>query len=113
MLNVYYTKKMGELILMQDGKEFKIYIYGANALCAFIYEYEKEGKTMAQLWNFFGDITHMRRCLGLVKGYNATIHPSEVKNLRLNMAYEECPKMLKVFVKAGFEVTAYYEPIEK
>lgn len=73
-----WNGKCGELVLQQknDSGEWSSYtlnLYQGNACLIMLHEYTdtNDGKEKYELFGFFADKDHMRRCLGLTKGdYN-------------------------------------------
>lgn len=125
-LNWSWSHKMGEIVVEQShsnpdvesGKDvlkFKVNLYHANCLCAGIYEYKdsESAKTLYQVYVFFLDADHMKRCLGLTK---STTNLFDGKNscdkwvkIKLNTYYKECLVMAPILTKAGFKVELYYK----
>lgn len=110
MLQVYGKRKMGELVIIEpNGKRSKVNIYAANCICAFMYEWQEDGKNMWQPWGMLDDKRHIRNLLR--DKYD--MFP-EAKKVRLNMYYDECKDILNYFVKLGHKVECYYkQPKEK
>ena len=109
MLRVNYKHKMGEVTIVQksNGQKFTLYIYAANAICAFINEYKnEEGETMAQLISFFADSQHVRN---LIKNKVDLFENDIVKKVSLNMWYEDNKYVLNYFIRLGYKVTCYYK----
>ncbi|MCM1556208.1 MAG: hypothetical protein NC087_01600 [Anaeroplasma bactoclasticum] len=113
-VNWSWKERMGVMYLKQSHPatgefKFKINIYGANCLGALIYDYKDEEtkKAMYQFWGFWNDITHLKRCLGLVKGFD-NIYVDKgfqsVLKVKLNTHYKDCLKIADCFVKAGIKV---------
>lgn len=128
-LNWSWKYKMGEIVVEQshsipngtgvestkDVMKFKVNLYHANCLCAGIYEYKdpESDKTLYQVYSFFLDVNHMKRCLGLT---NNTYNLFDGKNgcdkwvkIKLNTYYKECMTMAPILTKAGFKVELYYK----
>ena len=110
MLRVNYNIKYGEVTLKQKDTAFKVEIFWANALCAFIYQYKEHGKDMVRLLSFFADEKHIENCEkdasnGDVLSY---ILWGEIVDVRLNLYYKEANILLKHFVK-NHQVTCYYK----
>lgn len=108
-----WKNKMGEVTVSQnhdgENKNFKVNIYQGNCLAVFLYEYKDEnGKDMYGLYNSFGDLTHAKR---IAKEY-PTLFWDKVKSIKLNLAYKESEKLLRLFTKAGHKVTCYYKEIK-
>lgn len=58
-----WNKKIGELQIKQDEKEFTINVYQGNALAIFISEWkDSEGVEKYSMYNFFCDKEHFRNC---------------------------------------------------
>ena len=110
MLNVDYTRKMGEVVITQeqDGQpiDFKTNIYWCNGLAAFIYEYDdKNGDHIYQLMNFFADKQHVKN---LIKS-KTELFLGKVKSVSLNMLYKDNEYVLDYFLKMGHKVECYYQ----
>ena len=116
-LNIY--DKMGEMTIaqIQDGekKKFKINIYTANALAAFVHDYywtetETEKKHHDQmLYSFFADTAHAKR----IQKHDGKLFYDEVVNIKLNTFYKESITLIKLLTKCGYKVTAYYKETNK
>lgn len=135
-VNWNWKNKIGEITLKQKGNDgkintFKINMYGANCLCALIYEYQKvneETHKKENWYDFYGywlDTTHLKRCLGLVKHRDGTkdnIYKTDYEwfsKVKLNTYYfdkytkNERLTMVKAFTQSGIKVELYYkEPKE-
>ena len=66
-IRVDYKKRIGYFTATEkraDGvRKFRIHICHANCLCAMMYFYKNEdGEDMAQLYAFFHDMPHAKRC---------------------------------------------------
>lgn len=71
-LNWNWKDKCGELVVVQERNgethEFTLSLYEGNALLIMLYEYkDKEGTDMYDMFSFFVDKTHAKKCLGLQK----------------------------------------------
>ena len=55
MLRVDFKKKIGEITEVRKGNEYTFPLYACNGLCAWVAEYEEDGKEMVQLQGFFCD----------------------------------------------------------
>lgn len=71
-LNWNWKNKCGELVVVQERNgephEFTLSLYEGNALLIMLYEYkDKEGTDMYDMFSFFVDKTHAKKCLGLQK----------------------------------------------
>jgi len=79
MLNCDFSKKMGKL--EYDGKVADI-VWG-NCLVVILYRKTKEAPTnWDEYWTpplFFNDEVHMKRCLGLAKGYDDIFEGLDLK----------------------------------
>ena len=127
-VNWSWKHKLGEVTLEQkkiDGKvyKYKINMYSANCLCALIYDFKEKDqetgkmKNMYQFYTYFGDIKHLKRCLGLTKEYEDNLC-SDFKKVRINTYYcgkghKDLLQMAMLFTQVGVKVELYYkEPIE-
>ena len=116
MLRCY--DKMGELTISQDQqgveRRFKINIYTCNALAAFVYDnYWTETETGKKhhdqtLYSFFADTQHAKNILKNEK----TLFYDKVTSIKLNLFFKEAMPLMKILVKAGYKVTAYYKEVE-
>ena len=71
-VNWNWNAKCGEMILERnvDGepkRKFNISLYEGNCLLIMINEFVEDGVEKYNLYSFFADETHAKRCLGLVK----------------------------------------------
>ena len=117
MLNCSGTT-YGYLTIKQGDAQYKIDIREANCLCAFIHvrkaseeelkKYPKE-KYIHTLYSFFQDKQHVKNIL---KDNNGKLFWDEVVGLSLNLYYKQSEKLLKIFTKAGYQVTCYYEEVK-
>lgn len=113
-LNWLWSEKMGELIVEQDWddkkREFNISLYEGNAFLIMLYEYRNdEGESMYNMWNFFVDKEHAKRCLGLAKngeGKKRNIFVGgfdTVKKIRLNKTKSRHFKDIVSFFSQAFD----------
>lgn len=97
-LNWSWNEKCGEAVFEQHDKEFTVNLYQGNAYLIFLYEYkDKEtGHDMYNLWTFWADKTHAKRCLGLEKGYENLYSDArdKLKKIRINKA--KCSKASEI-----------------
>lgn len=114
-VNWNWKHKMGVITFKDEytKERYDVNFYRANCLGALIYEYKEEAtkKDMYIFKGFFNDITHLKRCLGLVKGYD-NIYKEIITKIKLNVFYEENFVIAKYFAKANFKVEIYYEEIK-
>ena len=97
-----WDEKVGDLTITQrrgDGtRDFNISLYTGNAYLIMIHEFKnEEGEELYNLYNFWTDRDHMKRCLGLVKGYETygeNCYEGEWVKIRFNKK-----KMDKVILK--------------
>lgn len=104
-LNWSWNEKCGEAVFEQRGKEFAINLYQGNAYLIFLYEFkDKEtGNDMYNLWTFWADKVHAKRCLGLEKGYENLYNDErdKLKKIRINKAkYSKASELVGLLVKA-------------
>lgn len=103
-LNWYWENKCGECIIESNTAHIDLEnnevhdtctlnLYEGNAYLIFIHEFEQDGKNMYNLWTFWSDKTHMKRCLGLDKNWKETYGKniykdgySNIRKIRLNKA---------------------------
>ncbi len=104
-LNWSWSEKCGEAVFEQNGKEFTTSLYQGNAYLIFIYEFEENGDKMYNLWTFWADKEHAKRCLGLAKGdeyYNLYNDGIDIlKKIRINKEkYHKASELVGLLVKA-------------
>lgn len=113
MLRVNYQIVFGEVFgKNMDGQKWKVMYHPANCdLGAFIYHYkDKEGKKMAQLWNFLMDKAHIRNIMKDCK----TLLGDEVYKVKLNAYYKQARDIIEACAKSGYKVEVFYrEPKKK
>lgn len=101
----------------EDPNQPNIYwtIYEANCLGCCLYEYtDEEGKEMYQFQCFFADVHHLKRMLGLEKGYDGKKRDLfkewygdyEIDYIKLDINFDN-DKLIKYFAEAGYEVRIY------
>ena len=101
MIIADFKNKMGEMsIKYDDGATYRVDIYKANCLAAFIYNNGKQ----RELYSFFLDEKHARRVIEA--GVFSQSH-SVVSCIKLNWKYKESEKLTKIFASHGFKVIAY------
>lgn len=117
-----WTHKIGEISVRREEKKdefinFKLNIYSGNCLAIVLYEFKdsetKESKY--NFWCFWNDLQHLKRCLGLKKGYNNLFKDEGSDNwtkIKLNTYYSQSIKMADLFAKAGHKVELYYKPFK-
>ena len=73
MVTWSWNSKIGTLRIIPDDdpkNPIKVNMYqGGNCPLVLIYEWKEDGKNMYNLWNFFGDKSHMQKCFGLQKNW--------------------------------------------
>lgn len=102
-LNWSWSEKCGEAVFEQRGKEFTVNLYQGNAYLIFIYEYEEDGNDMYNLFTFWADKVHAKRCLGLEKGYENLYNDErdQLKKIRINKSkFSKASEMIGLLVKA-------------
>lgn len=102
-LNWSWNEKCGEAVFEQLDKEFTVNLYQGNAYLIFIYEYNEDGKDMYNLWTFWADKVHAKRCLGLEKGYENLYSDGrdKLKKIRINKSkFSKTSEMIGLLVKA-------------
>ena len=106
----YNGNIMGVITIDQEGDEFELQIRQGNCLAVIIHRNEESDGTFTNtLMQFFADEEHLKRiCEAVDKGEEKAPIFYDVKNIRLNMRYNECETMLKHLVKY-YEITCYYK----
>ena len=119
-LHWQWKDKCGEAILVRtfpdtEPEEFKVNIYQGNAFMIFLYEFvdKDTGKNRHNLFSFFADEEHAKRCLGLDKAYgDENIFDNGIDKLvrlRLDKSRftykKDFKKVLELFIKAFDELT--------
>ena len=89
---------IGSYDVVQNGNKFHIEIRQGNCLAVMIYD---KGDSY-MLYAFIADEQHAKN---IQKNYAILLG---AENVRLNMRYKECAKLLKYFVKEK-DITCYYE----
>lgn len=128
-LHWQWKDKCGEVVLVrtypdEKTEEFTVNIYQGNAFLIFLYEFvdKDTGKNMYNLFSFFNDEEHAKRCLGLDKEYgNENIFDNGIDKLvrlRLDKSRftykKDFKKVLELFIKAFDELTIeFYKEEEK
>lgn len=109
-VNWNWKNKMGSITTHNArGEKIKINLYQANCLGVLIYEFTQDNKHMYEFVDWWQDLVHLKRCLGLAKGYD-NLYTDFVK-IRLNIAYKDCIKIAELFAKANIKVILYYEEV--
>lgn len=121
-VNWSWKEKKGVMYFKQSHPtagdfKFKVNIYGANCLGALIYDYKDEEtkKDMYEFFGFWGNLEHLKNCLGLKKGYNNIYNDKGfqvVLKVKLNTYYKNYLKIAECFSKAGIKVELYYKEIK-
>ncbi len=116
MLTGTGSNKWGVMTLKQSTPNtkdvrLKICIYQANCLGALIREYKdtETKKDMYYFYSFWSDLEHLKRCLGLRKGYN-NIYVDDwqiIEKIKLNTYYKDSLKIADCFTKTGVKVELY------
>lgn len=107
-LNWEWKDKCGELTIVQKyaetEKQFTISLYQGNAFLIMLHEYNTEGTDVYDLYGFFNDKAHMRRCFGLGKK-SENLHNiyDEWKKIRINKAKYRYTKDLVTALTEAFD----------
>ena len=115
-----WKDKVGEAIFESNvGQEYTINLYKGNAFLFFINEYKEtdekgEEHNMYNLYSFFCDEAHAKRCLGLVKGTDNMFVDGfyRMKKIRINKEkYSYTNKLVSMLVKAfdNLDIEIYKE----
>lgn len=115
----YNGTTIGRIVIKQTHNDteyrYNLQIRQGNCLAVVIYvrkstpeELEKnpEGKWYHNLYTFFADEQHLKN---LLKEYGDIFCGERIIDVRLNLYYKECNKLLKYIVKSGHQVRCYYE----
>lgn len=116
-LNWNWKDKCGELTVVQErngeAHEFTLSLYEGNALLIMLYEYkDEEGADMYDMFSFFVDKTHAKKCLGLQKNGDGELINlfdedwQKFTKIRLNKAKSRNFKdIIELFSKAFDNIT--------
>lgn len=105
MLRVDFKKKIGEITEVRKGNEYTFPLYACNGLCAWVAEYEEDGKEMVQLQGFFCDEQHAKNCFGLGKTGKKNIYEGSITKVKLNTADKGMVKLAKLMAQAFDDIT--------
>ena len=95
-LNWNWNNKIGEMVIEQCrgvgdeiiSKEYTLSLYEGNALLIMLYEYKNEnGEDVYDMFSFFVDKTHAKKCRGLQKNGDG-----ELVNI-FNEDWQKCLKL--------------------
>jgi hypothetical protein len=114
MLRVNYQIEYGSVKVKNNDKTkvLTVKIHQANALCAFIYHYQREdGQRMAQLWSFLCDLNHAKRLIKNTSDH--TLLGTSVVSVKLNVYYKEARQLIMPMAQSGYKVTVYYKEPKK
>ncbi len=106
-LNWKWDMKCGELTLVQehDGKKYEhiLSLYQGNAYLIMLNE-DSENNTY-EMFSFWVDKPHAKRCLGLVKG-SANVYYGDFTKLKINKSKcRKADEIVSLFVKACDNIT--------
>lgn len=102
-LNWQWSEKCGEIVVHRFDRDFNVSLYQGNAYLIMIYESTgDDGKSYYELFSFFADKVHMKRCLGIDKKEKTeNIFKDEIKKLRINKTKNSHYKeIIAAFVEA-------------
>ena len=89
-----------------DGKNYNVNLYTGNVLCVMCHEWKEDcDKKVYNVQGFFHDETHLKRCLGLVKGYSNCY--GNLKQAKLNVAWPVSFTIAKHLALAGVKVELF------
>lgn len=115
-LHVNYKITYGEIKCRQasDNKLYTIKIHSANALCALIYHYMKDGEKWSQLVGFFANEQHIKNCEKNFASHDCIdLFNGKITSVSLNLYYKESNILLKHFCKHHVVKCYYKEPKKK
>ena len=116
-LNWLWNEKCGEIVCEQtrngETKEFTLSLYEGNAFLIMLYEYTNdEGVDMYDMFSFFVDKVHAKKCLGLQKGADGELINifdedwQKFKKIRLNKAKcRNWKDIITLFAQAFNDIT--------
>ena len=110
-----WDNKCGEMIIAQEitgePSEYTVSLYEGNAFLIMLYEYEENGEELYNMWNFFVDKTHAKKCLGLQKNADGELYNildngrDKIKKLRINKAKCRYKDIVSLFAQAFDNLT--------
>lgn len=98
-----WKKRIGTAYFKSDKYgEFEISLYQGNAFLIMLNEYEKDGEDVYDVFGFFVDEPHMKKCLGISKGCNNIYDCESYKLVKIDIdkSYTYLDKLIKALVKA-------------
>lgn len=115
-----FNNKVGEAIYKYEAegeiKEKVVSLYNGNAYLIFVNEWKVEDGKYYSLDSFFCDKVHMKKCLGLEKGYgNIYVNKfMRLKTLRLSKKCRYLKDIVAAFVQAfdNINIEVYTEKKE-
>lgn len=114
-INWNWSKKHGEMDVMFNNEKYTVNIYESNALLCAIYEFEKDRKSVYNLYTFWSDKDHAKRCLGLVKDHDNIM--TDIVEVRLDVVSKYSKPIGDLLLKAmkehkwDIKLSYYYEEI--
>ena len=98
-----WNKRIGTAYFKSDVYgDFEISLYQGNAFLIMLNEYENDGKDVYDMFGFFVDEPHMKKCLGISKGCE-NLYDNEIYTLvkvDIDKNYLYLDKLIKALVKA-------------
>ena len=91
-------------------------VYQGNCLCVILKETLKKDEKHYQFNTFFSDISHLKKCIGLIKINGAqkdNLFAHIWKKWKLNTYYKESLLLAKYLTQAGYPVELYYEEVKE
>lgn len=117
MITWDWKSKYGEMIINNRGNEFTINLYTGNCLLIGLHEFKDPatGEDKYNMYTFFIDDTHAKRCLGLVKGYDSIFDDNtQLVKLRFDKSKaKNMTKLITLFAKAFDNLTIEIYKSEK
>ena len=90
-----------------NGKEFTASIYEGNCPLIALYEFKEDGKDMYNMYLFFVDDSHAKKCLGLAKnadGKKENLY-KDIAKIRIDSKHYHFKKIVKWFSEAFPNIT--------
>jgi len=104
-----WEENMGQIVGRAPitNKKFTAQIFEGNCPLIALKEFKNNGEKEYQMYMFFVDDSHAKKCLGLTKmrdGKKENIYP-EIKKLRLNKNKRDFKKIVQWFTEAYDDLT--------
>ena len=113
-----YKENQNKLInIVDDGDIIHIFITAPSKKKEKVEDaLQSTFRELSKIYNFFNDITHLKKCVGLMKDWKGELRnlfKDEWVKWRLNTYFKDTFSIAKVLTKAGYAVELYYEEIKE